>query len=174
MRRSVTIVALCVSPRSQMDSAKSPSDIARETLKLLAKRRLTPSPDNYQALYEEVAGTRSAPQFPATQLRQILRVMPCQTPGQKRQAELLEKAIAQQDWSMLQNVLVGYAKLGLAPAPVPPVPVPLAGPATLTADGPPRAVPGEAPVHSGTGKTPPASMSWPRSSLPLCASPPPP
>ncbi len=49
-----------------MDSAKSPSDIARETLKLLAKRRLTPSPDNYQALYEEVAGTRSAPQFPAT------------------------------------------------------------------------------------------------------------
>ncbi len=121
MRRSVTIVALCVSPRSQMDSAKSPSDIARETLKLLATRRLTPSPDNYRALYEEVAGTRSAPQFPATQLRQILRVMPCQTPGQKRQAELLEKAIAQQDWSMLQNVLVGYAKLGLAPAPVPPV-----------------------------------------------------
>lgn len=121
MRRSVTIVALCVSPRSQMDFAKSPSDIARETLKLLATRRLTPSPDNYRALYEEVAGTRSAPQFPATQLRQILRVMPCQTPGQKRQAELLEKAIAQQDWSMLQNVLVGYAKLGLAPAPVPPV-----------------------------------------------------
>ena len=104
-----------------MDFAKSPSDIARETLKLLATRRLTPSPDNYRALYEEVAGTRSAPQFPATQLRQILRVMPCQTPGQKRQAELLEKAIAQQDWSMLQNVLVGYAKLGLAPAPVPPV-----------------------------------------------------
>ncbi|MBS0507773.1 MAG: diguanylate cyclase [Proteobacteria bacterium] len=104
-----------------MTSAKPPSEIARETLKLLAARRLAPSPDNYQALYEEVGGTRSTPQFPAGPLRQILRVMPCQTPGQKRQAELLEKAIEQQDWSMLQNVFVGYAKLGLAPAPVPPV-----------------------------------------------------
>lgn len=104
-----------------MASAKSPPEIARETLKLLAARRLTPSPDNYQALYEEVAGCRSTPQFPAAPLRQIMRVMPCQTPGQKRQAELLEKAIEQQDWSMLQNVFVGYAKLGLAPAPVPPV-----------------------------------------------------
>lgn len=104
-----------------MASAKSPSEIARETLKLLATRRLNPSPDNYQALYEEVAGVRAAPQFPAAQLRQIMRVMPCQTPGQKRQAELLERAVEQQDWAMLQNVFVGYAKLGLAPASVPPM-----------------------------------------------------
>ena len=103
-----------------MTSAKSPSDIARETLKLLAARRLAPSPDNYKTLYEEVSGAPTAPQFPVAQLRQILRVLPCQTPGQKQQAELLEKAIAQRDWCMLQNVFLGYAKLGLAQAPVPP------------------------------------------------------
>ena len=103
-----------------MDPVKSPSEIARETLKLLAARRLPPSPENYKALYEEVAGVRSTPQFPAAQLRQILRVIPCQTPGQQRQLKLLEKAIEQQDWAMLQNVLVGYANLGLAPIATPP------------------------------------------------------
>lgn len=35
---------------------RKPSDIARETLKLLASRKLAPSPDNYRALYEEIAG----------------------------------------------------------------------------------------------------------------------
>ncbi len=103
-----------------MDSAKSPSEIARETLKLLAVRRLPPSPENYRSLYEEVAGVRSTPQFPEAQLRHMARVIPCQTPGQQRQLKLFEKAIAQQDWAMLQNVLVGYANLGLAPAATPP------------------------------------------------------
>lgn len=56
-----------------MASAKSPSEIARETLKLLATRRLPPTPDHYQALYDEVAGTTSAPAFPSAQLRQISR-----------------------------------------------------------------------------------------------------
>jgi len=102
-----------------MDSAKSPSEIARETLKLLVTRRLAPSPENYKALYEEVAGIRSTPPFPAAQLRQILRVIPSQTSGQQRQLKLLDKAIEQQDWAMLQNVLVGYANLGLSPAAVP-------------------------------------------------------
>lgn len=35
---------------------RKPSDIARETLKLLARRRQEPSPENYQALYDEIAG----------------------------------------------------------------------------------------------------------------------
>ena len=34
---------------------RNPSEIARETLKLLASRRLAPTPDNYQALYDEMA-----------------------------------------------------------------------------------------------------------------------
>ena len=120
-RDSVTLRNLCTFlPAPQMDSVKSPSEIARETLKLLAVRRLPPSPENYRTLYEEVAGVRSTPQFPDAQLRHMVRVIPCQTPGQQRQLKLLEKAIAQQDWAMLQNALVGYANLGLAPVVTPP------------------------------------------------------
>ncbi|MGD9774502.1 diguanylate cyclase [Diaphorobacter sp.] len=102
-----------------MAPPKSPSEIARETLKQLAARRLPPTPDNYQALYEEVAGTPSPPAFPVMQLRQILRVIPGQTPVQKRLLGQLEAAIAQQDWSRLQNVIVGYANLGLSPVSAP-------------------------------------------------------
>lgn len=39
-----------------LQPARTPSAIARETLKLLARRRQEPSPENYRMLYEEVAG----------------------------------------------------------------------------------------------------------------------
>lgn len=38
---------------------KSPTDIARETLRMLAQRKLAPTPGNYQRFYEEIAGTRA-------------------------------------------------------------------------------------------------------------------
>jgi diguanylate cyclase len=37
-------------------SNKNPSEIARETLKTLAQRRLTPTPDNYAKIYTEIGG----------------------------------------------------------------------------------------------------------------------
>lgn len=92
-----------------------PSDIARETLKQLAVRRLSPTPDNYQTLYEEISGHRSPASFPDGPLRHIVRVIPGQTPAQKRLLDLFESAIAARDWSALQSVLVGYANLGLNP-----------------------------------------------------------
>ena len=92
---------------------RTPSEIARDTLKLLATRRLAPTPDNYQALYDEIAGVKSATAFPEGPLHQILRIMPGQTPVQKRLLGQLERAVAQKDWSALQTTLVGYANLGL-------------------------------------------------------------
>ena len=96
-------------------SLRSAPEIARETLKQLAARRLSPTPDNYQALYDEIAGETSAPQFPAQPLRAILRVLPGQTPAQKRLLSQMETAVAQQDWALVQGALVGYANLGLTP-----------------------------------------------------------
>lgn len=61
---------------------RPPSEIARETLKQLAIRRLQPTPDNYLALYDEIAETRSPQPFPEGPLSQILRVLPGQTPAQ--------------------------------------------------------------------------------------------
>src|SRR5574340_1286740 len=34
----------------------NPTEVARETLRRLALRRIAPTPDNYQTLYEEIAG----------------------------------------------------------------------------------------------------------------------
>ena len=38
----------------------NPSEVARETLRRLAMRRLAPTPDNYQTLYEEIAAAPTA------------------------------------------------------------------------------------------------------------------
>ena len=95
---------------------RTPSELARETLKLLAARRLAPTPDNYQALYDEISGVRSSQSFPEAPLRSISRVLPGQTPAQKRLLGMFEQAVSANDWGALQGVLVGYANLGLSPA----------------------------------------------------------
>ena len=43
---------------SQPDT-KSPIWIARETLKYLATQRIAPTPDQYEAIYSQIAGTKS-------------------------------------------------------------------------------------------------------------------
>ncbi len=44
-----------------MATLSSPSEIARETLKALAARKLAPTPDNYAQIYQEVSGVTQAP-----------------------------------------------------------------------------------------------------------------
>ena len=39
-----------------MPALTNPTDIARETLRLLATRRVAPTPENYQRIYNELAG----------------------------------------------------------------------------------------------------------------------
>ena len=95
---------------------RPPSEIARETFKQLAARRLPPTPDNYLALYDEIAGIRSPQPFPEGPLGAIQRVLPGQTPAQKRLLTQFERAIISKDWTSLQSVMVGYANLGLHPA----------------------------------------------------------
>jgi diguanylate cyclase len=41
-----------------MPAFTNPTDIARETLKALATRRIAPNPENYQTIYNEIAGIR--------------------------------------------------------------------------------------------------------------------
>lgn len=73
-------------------SERKPSDIARETLKQLAARRLVPSPDNYRALYAEISGEApadsseparalTASQFAMELQEQIARLVESALPG---------------------------------------------------------------------------------------------
>lgn len=94
-----------------------PADIARDTLKLLASRKLAPTPQNYQAVYEEVAGLLPQVAFPQTPLRRIASMLPTQTQVQKRMAAHFSQAVEAQDWADLQSTIVNYAQLDLGIAP---------------------------------------------------------
>lgn len=70
----------------------NPTDIARETLKLLASRRTPPTPQNYLRIYHEIAGTAPtevSPQEWSAVMRDVLRQLDTAhrgiTPARKRE-----------------------------------------------------------------------------------------
>jgi len=97
-------------------SEKKPFEIAREALKQLTARKLVPTPANYQAIYNEIAGLPNVQPFPDEQLRRIAQALPVRNPGQEKQRGLLEFAINQRNWAGVQNALVAYAGFAV-PAP---------------------------------------------------------
>ena len=88
-----------------------PFEIARETLKQITTRKLVPTPVNYQAIYNEIAGLPNVQPFPEEQLRRIAQSLPARNPGQEKQRSLFEFAIGQRNWQGVQNALLAY--LGL-------------------------------------------------------------
>lgn len=107
--------------------AKNSLEVARETLRQLTARHLPPTPANYQAIYNEIAGIPHIAPFPAEPLRQIAQALPVKNPGQEKQKGLLEFAIGQRSWDGVQNALLAYATFGQAePAPAPVANLPLA------------------------------------------------
>lgn len=54
-----------------MATLTNPSDIARETLKILAARKIAPTPDNYARAYQEVGGMAGGPAVAATPQAQV-------------------------------------------------------------------------------------------------------
>jgi diguanylate cyclase len=73
-----------------MADHQQPSDIARETLRQLALRRVPPTPDNYQTLYNEIAGVPAAEPLNWTEaIRGLVAQLEARhagvTPARKRQ-----------------------------------------------------------------------------------------
>ncbi len=89
-------------------SEKKPFEIARETLKQLTVQKLVPTPANYQAIYNEIAGVPVVAPFPAETLRDIAKSLPVKTPGQQKQRGLLEYAIDRLNWDGVKTALVAY------------------------------------------------------------------
>lgn len=106
-------------------AALSPAEIARDTLKLLASRRLPPTPENYQAIYEEVAGLLPKLPFPKPPLRRIASILPTQTPAQKRITHEFAAAVEAEDWTGLQSAIASFAKLDLGNSALLPPPDPV-------------------------------------------------
>jgi diguanylate cyclase len=90
-----------------------PSEIAREAFRRLALHRTPPTPDNYRALYDEVAGTASADPFPDKSLKTVVTGLPRTTPEQSRFARQIETAAAEKSWDSLKAAFVDvFARLG--------------------------------------------------------------
>ncbi len=101
---------------------RTPTDLARETVRQLTTRKLPPTPDNYQSIWHEIAGTRPTRPFPTEQMTSLAQALPTNTPAQRRAQMQVEKAVSQCNWSGVEKALVDYAS----------VPQPLAQPGTMT------------------------------------------
>lgn len=93
-----------------MPTFSNPTEIARETFRLLATRRIAPTPEHYRTVYHEVAGTAdtTAPPFPADALKAQLAKLPRDTPAQLRLARELEQAIRDEALTNYLHTLAGY------------------------------------------------------------------
>lgn len=92
-----------------MTTLTNPFEIARETLRLLATRRIPPTPDNYLTLYHEIAGTRPSKEaFPEKQLRTLAAALPKVTPEQLRLARQLDEAVKAANWDDFRDHLAQF------------------------------------------------------------------
>jgi len=78
-----------------MPTFSTPTEIARETFRLLATKRVAPTPENYRTVYHQVAGTSDASteEFPTEALKTLAQALPRETPAQLRLARELEQSI---------------------------------------------------------------------------------
>jgi diguanylate cyclase len=94
----------------------SESEIARETLRLLATRKLQPTPDNYRSLYFEIAGVAPAVAFPERELKALQAGLPRASADQLKFARQFEAAIAKGSWDGISATITEFlAKSGEQP-----------------------------------------------------------
>lgn len=96
-----------------MAKLNNPTDIARETLKQLALRRILPTPDHYEQIYNEIAelpgGDGSSALADA--LLQSLQALPQSGPELRRILAVLEKSVQSQDWKQTAPLVVKAVQL---------------------------------------------------------------
>jgi len=87
----------------------NPTEVARETLRRLAMRRIAPTPDNYQTLYEEIVGVPGAQAATSASAANVLSglVMDLNLhhPGLTAPVEILNQAIRKSDWAQCRRQL---------------------------------------------------------------------
>ncbi|WP_460507422.1 GGDEF domain-containing protein [Hydrogenophaga soli] len=87
---------------------KKPAEIAKEAFKLLAERRLLPTPDNYESVYLEIQGTPGTPHFPEDALRKVVLALPAHDTTLAKAVASVEDAISQHNWAAMRNSLLDY------------------------------------------------------------------
>lgn len=94
----------------------SEAEIARETLRLLASRRLQPTPDNYRNIYFEIAGSTPVAAFPERELKALQAGLPRASAEQLKFARQFETAVAKGSWESVGATIAEFlAKSGEQP-----------------------------------------------------------
>ncbi len=90
-----------------MSKNSNPSIIARETLRRLATLKISPTPDNYQKLYDEIAGIPAIQMCSNTtkMLSKLANEFPRITPELTSYANDLESSVNEKDWRKYKAVL---------------------------------------------------------------------
>ena len=87
------------------EKQSNPTDIAREAFRLLAQRRVPPTPQNFEKLYHEVAGTTPDERFPERTLKALATSLPRETPESTRLARRFEQAAGHGGWSEFNKLI---------------------------------------------------------------------
>lgn len=90
----------------------NPTEVARETLRRLAMRRIAPTPDNYQTLYQEIVGKPAAAggATAASVLAELAGDLQKHYPMLSTQLTSLNKAIGKSDWRQCSWLLSEIAE----------------------------------------------------------------
>ncbi|WP_341645434.1 GGDEF domain-containing protein [Thauera sp. SDU_THAU2] len=92
-----------------MSAQRSPSEVARETLRQLALRRMTPTPDNYSKLYHEIAGSHANDvTAPKDFLHRLSYRLSRDTPEQQKAVRKFDEALNAADPKMAEEALWHY------------------------------------------------------------------
>lgn len=84
----------------------NPSEITREVLRLLAARRLAPTPDNFRQIYNEIAGISDADDtLSARYIRSIAERLPRDSAERTRLAREIDNALASDDTERAEQTL---------------------------------------------------------------------
>ena len=89
-------------------TTKKPAEIAKEAFRLIADRKLQPTPEHYEAAYAEISGERLAKDFPEDSLRKIALALPAHEITLAKAVASVEQAITQHNWAALKNSLLDY------------------------------------------------------------------
>ncbi|MFN7087315.1 MAG: diguanylate cyclase [Burkholderiales bacterium] len=109
---------------SAQEHPLSPTDIARETLRRLAARRVAPTPDNYRQLYHEIAGHAANDTAEADgAAEQMLLELAAELPRGPVHASVeqiagrIEQAVAEKNWEACKAALTALGELHAAAPP---------------------------------------------------------
>jgi len=77
---------------------QNPSELARDTLKLLAQRKLLPTPDNYAKIYAEISGVKNPDSQSAEKVLREVAERLQQSPKSAATGIALKKSVREENW----------------------------------------------------------------------------